>query len=71
MRTLTEIVKCQQGLHVSVMETLALLFEIGEIECGAGFDVVDMPYGSVINPRHSRQELGLKIRFELWDSAAQ
>lgn len=43
------------------MEAGALLFGIGEIELGAGLDVIDMPNRAVIVPGHPGPEASLEV----------
>lgn len=51
------------------MEALKLLFGVGQVEAGAGPDVVDVPFALIV-PGHALREHAFKVRHQLWDGAA-
>ena len=62
--SLAHVINRPKRLQIAIVEGDRLLFRVGQIERAQQFDVVEMPFVSVI-PRHSRQEFRLQMTYKL------
>ena len=67
-----EVVLSPQWLQVGIVYRLLELGLISQVKAGQGADMVEVPATMrPVFPRHALGELGLNMRLELFDRAAQ
>ena len=68
--TLAHVIDSPERLQIAVVEGHRLLFRLRQIERAQRFDVVNMPFVSVI-PRHSWQEFRFEMAHKLGQRTAE
>lgn len=68
-RCFRQVVGSPKGLKVGLVEALALLLRVGEVEAGAWLDMVDVPQ-ALVGPGHARLKLAFQMGHEMLDRDA-